>query len=176
MNNRILFIQGGGDEGYEADKKLVASLQTALGETYEVHYPQMLSDETLTDFGWLHQIGKEIANSTGNVILVGHSLGASLLLKYLSENEIKKDYDQYTTAAAKLLSAMQDVSDSNTDAQMRKLKEIMQDGKINYNKSDLQNERCRQCARLYHHPRFPLRSIKPGQHHSIRLSKILFAL
>jgi len=95
MNNRILFIQGGGDEGYEADKKLVASLQTALGETYEVHYPQMLSDETLTDFGWLHQIGKEIANSTGNVILVGHSLGASLLLKYLSENEIKKESGRF---------------------------------------------------------------------------------
>jgi predicted alpha/beta hydrolase family esterase len=91
MNRRVLFIQGGGHEGYEADKKLVASLQTALGETYEVHYPQILSDETLSDFGWLPQIGKEIANITGNVILVGHSLGASLLLKYLSENEIKKE-------------------------------------------------------------------------------------
>jgi hypothetical protein len=46
---------------------------------------------------------------------------------FLPENEIKKDYDQYTTAAAKLLSAMQDVSDSNTDVQMLKLKELMQD-------------------------------------------------
>jgi hypothetical protein len=46
---------------------------------------------------------------------------------FLPENEIKKDYDQYMTAAAKLLSAMQHVSDSNTDAQMHKLKELMQD-------------------------------------------------
>ena len=90
MNNCVLFIQGGGGEGYEADKKLVASLQAALGETYEVRYPQIVSDETLSDFGWPPQIGKEIANIKGNVILVGHSLGASLLLKYLSENEIKK--------------------------------------------------------------------------------------
>ena len=88
MNNCVLFIQGGGGEGYEADKKLVASLQAALGETYEVRYPQIVSDETLSDFGWPPQIGKEIANIKGNVILVGHSLGASLLLKYLSENEI----------------------------------------------------------------------------------------
>ena len=90
MNNCVLFIQGGGDDGYEADKKLVASLQAALGETYEVRYPQLLSDETLSDFGWPRQIGKEIAKIKGNIILVGHSLGASLLLKYLSENEIKK--------------------------------------------------------------------------------------
>ena len=91
MNNCVLFIQGGGDDGYEADKKLVASLHAALGETYEVHYPEIPSDETVSDFGWPLQIGKEIADIKGNVILVGHSLGASLLLKYLSENEIKKN-------------------------------------------------------------------------------------
>ena len=90
MNNCVLFIQGGGGEGYGEDKKLAASLQAALGETYEVRYPQLVSDETLSDFGWSPQIGKEIANIKGNVILVGHSLGASLLLKYLSENEIKQ--------------------------------------------------------------------------------------
>ena len=44
MNNCVLFIQGAGDEGYEADKKLVASLQAGLGDTYEVRYPQILSD------------------------------------------------------------------------------------------------------------------------------------
>jgi len=91
MNNCVLFIQGGGDEGYEADKKLVASLQAALGESYEVRYPQMLSDETLPDFGWLRQIDNEIANIKGDIILAGHSLGASLLLKYLSETEVKKN-------------------------------------------------------------------------------------
>ena len=46
---------------------------------------------------------------------------------FLPENEVKKDYDQYMTAAAKLLFAMKDVSDSNTDAQMHKLKELLQD-------------------------------------------------
>ena len=87
---KILFIHGGDDDGYKADAKLAASLQEALGATYEVRYPQMPSDEAAPDFGWLQQIGKEIAAIKGKVILVGHSLGASLLLKYLSENEVTK--------------------------------------------------------------------------------------
>ena len=90
MNNTILFIQGGGNGGYRADAKLVNSLQAALGKTYEVHYPEMHTDEALPDFGWLRQIGQQIANIKGNIILVAHSLGASFLLKYLSEHKIKK--------------------------------------------------------------------------------------
>jgi hypothetical protein len=54
---KILFIQGGGEGGYEADDALVASLQAALGSTYTVDYPRMPSDENLPDFGWLQQIG-----------------------------------------------------------------------------------------------------------------------
>lgn len=90
MRKQILFIQGGGDGGYEADAKLVASLQNALGEDYQIIYPQMQTDDTAPDFGWLKQIGEEIAKLRDDVILVAHSLGASLLLKYLSENKISK--------------------------------------------------------------------------------------
>jgi len=95
MNNKklkknILFVQGGGDGAHEADAKLVASLQAALGPDYDVHYPKMQTDEAAPDFGWLAQIGKEISGIQNEVILVAHSLGASMLLKYLSENEIKK--------------------------------------------------------------------------------------
>lgn len=86
MKKQILFIQGGGNDGYEADAKLVNYLRAALGNTYEVHYPPMPSDVTLPDFGWTQQIAKEIALIDGDIILAGHSLGASMLLKYLSEN------------------------------------------------------------------------------------------
>lgn len=93
MSKHVLFIQGGGNGGYEADAKLVASLRKALRTDYKVHYPKMLSDETVTDFGrqWLKQIGNEISSVKGEVILAGHSLGASMLLKYLSENKIRKN-------------------------------------------------------------------------------------
>jgi len=90
MKKQVLFIQGGGSDGYEADAKLAASLQQALGNGYEVIYPEMQTDDTAPDFGWLRQIGEEIGKLRDNVILVAHSLGASLLLKYLSENNMSK--------------------------------------------------------------------------------------
>ena len=90
MSTQILFIQGGGNGGYEADAKLAASLRSTLGSSYELKYPQMISDESLKDFGWLQQIGKAISVIKSEMILVGHSLGASMLLKYLSENKIKE--------------------------------------------------------------------------------------
>jgi serine hydrolase len=93
MSKHVLFIQGGGNGGYEADAKLVASLRKALRTAYKVHYPKMLPDETVPDFGrrWLKQIGKEISSVKGVIILTAHSPGASMLLKYLSENKIKKN-------------------------------------------------------------------------------------
>ena len=90
MNKLVIFIQGGGEDGYEADAKLVASLRIALGETYKIHYPQMPSEDTLPDFGWIEKIGREISLAKDKIILVGHSLGASMLLKYLSESRIQK--------------------------------------------------------------------------------------
>lgn len=90
MRNHILFIQGGGNGGYEADEKLVASLRSALGPAYEINYPQIIPDESKKDYGWLQQIGKAISGSKNEMILVGHSFGASMLLKYLSENKIKE--------------------------------------------------------------------------------------
>src|SRR5512133_2277706 len=90
MSKPVIFIQGGGERGYEADTKLAASLQEALGEGFEVRYPQLITDVTLSDFGWPQQIGKEMDRIRDDVFLVGHSLGASLLLKYLSENKNTK--------------------------------------------------------------------------------------
>lgn len=90
MKKRVIFFQGGGgQEDYDADAQLVASLKSNLGPDYLVHYP-FLSDEDTPDFGRGNQIGHEISVSEEGVILVGHSLGASMLLKYLSENKVSK--------------------------------------------------------------------------------------
>jgi predicted alpha/beta hydrolase family esterase len=90
MNMHVLFIQGGGgEEDYAADAKLVASLHEGLGKSYLIHYP-LLPDESEPDFGRKKQIGKEISLIKGEIILVAHSLGASMLLKYLSEIRIRK--------------------------------------------------------------------------------------
>ncbi len=90
MSKHILFIQGGGEGGYEADAALVASLQTALGREFVIHYPEIKSDESAPDFGWTQQIGEKISEAKSDIILVGHSFGASMILKYLSEHSITK--------------------------------------------------------------------------------------
>ena len=87
MKKQVLFIQGGGEDGYQADKVIVELLQEALKENYEVLYPQIPSDDQAPDFGWPGHIGKEIAALKDGFVLVAHSLGASMLLKYLSEND-----------------------------------------------------------------------------------------
>ncbi|ABG59577.1 alpha/beta hydrolase [Cytophaga hutchinsonii] len=89
MKKNILFIQGGGEGGYEADKHLVASLQQALGKDYAIQYPELSSDETAPDFGWPQQIGTLLSKTDDEIILAAHSLGASMLLKYLSEYVVK---------------------------------------------------------------------------------------
>jgi len=86
----ILFIQGGGAGAHLEDESLAVSLQEALGVEYDLCYPQM-ADESQPDIRtWKTQIGRELAALDGKVILVGHSLGGAALLKYLSEEDVKK--------------------------------------------------------------------------------------
>ncbi|SIN76804.1 alpha/beta fold hydrolase [Chitinophaga niabensis] len=91
MKKQVLFIHGGGDDGYGEDAKLAASLQKELGEDYEIIFPEMPSIDDSPDFGWLKKIGKEIGQLKEDAIWMGHSLGASMLLKYLSENKVSKN-------------------------------------------------------------------------------------
>jgi predicted alpha/beta hydrolase family esterase len=90
MNKQVLFIQGGGEGAYEEDEKLVAYLRSALGAVYEVRYPQMPNESDPDYESWKAQIKKELAVLQSEMILIGHSLGSSFLLKYLAEEKIEK--------------------------------------------------------------------------------------
>lgn len=90
MRKEILFIQGGGEGAYEADGKLADSLQRALGADYDVKYPRMPNEGDPDYAAWKPRIGQELAGLAGDVILVGHSLGGYMLLKYLSEERAPK--------------------------------------------------------------------------------------
>lgn len=109
VSKQVLFIQGAGDVGYEGDLALVASLRTALGKDYKVSYPEMPADEE-PHFGskWPEAIGKALSSFDGEVILAGHSLGASMLLKYLSENKVKSEIAGVFLIAAPYWSGNQD--------------------------------------------------------------------
>lgn len=90
MTKHVIFFHGGGgQQDYDADEKLAASLKLNLGATYLLHYP-FLPEGDAPDLGRREQIDREISASEDGVILVGHSFGASMLLAYLSENKIKK--------------------------------------------------------------------------------------
>lgn len=87
MRKRVLFVHGGGKGAYEEDRKLAASLQDALGADYDVRCPKM-PDEDSPEYGaWRDRISQELAALHDEVFLVGHSLGGSILLKYLTEEE-----------------------------------------------------------------------------------------
>lgn len=89
MKRQVLFIQGAGEGAYEEDEKLAASLQDALGTEYNVRYPKMPEEENSGYEAWKAQISKALAALDDGVILVGHSIGSSMLLKYLTEENIE---------------------------------------------------------------------------------------
>jgi len=86
----VLFIHGAGQGAYEEDGLLVASLQSALGPGYEVRYPKMVNEEGPEYADWKPQIASELDALDGEVFLVGHSVGGSVLLKYLSDERVEK--------------------------------------------------------------------------------------
>ncbi|MBC7870717.1 MAG: alpha/beta hydrolase [Chitinophagaceae bacterium] len=90
MTKHVLFIQGAGTGAFEEDKKLAASLRKALGIDYELHYPAMLDEDNAPYQQWKQQIEQELAAMQGPIILVGHSVGASVIIKCMSETEVKK--------------------------------------------------------------------------------------
>ncbi|MCB0164156.1 MAG: alpha/beta fold hydrolase [Anaerolineae bacterium] len=89
MKKDVLFIHGAGQGAYEEDGKLVASLQQALGTGYAIRYPKVEEENPELEV-WQAQIEEELAAFDNGSILVGHSFGGSILLKYLSEHTLEK--------------------------------------------------------------------------------------
>jgi len=90
MNNHILFIHGAGEGAYKADALLTRSLQQELGSGYEVRYPVMPNEANAPYDLWKRKIEKEITIMLDPIVLVGHSVGASHLIKILTEIGIPK--------------------------------------------------------------------------------------
>src|SRR6185436_12710477 len=79
----VLFIHGAGTGAYAADRLLADSLQRSLGVDYEVQCPQMPDEDDASYPAWKAEIDSRLAAMSGAVALVGHSVGGSVLLKYL---------------------------------------------------------------------------------------------
>ena len=90
MNKQVLFFHGGGEGAYAQDKKLAENLQNVLGAAYDVRCPKMPDEVSPNYEAWKDTIARELAALDGEVVLVGHSLGAFVLLRYLTEEAVAK--------------------------------------------------------------------------------------
>lgn len=83
---QVLFIQGGGAGVHdEWDDKLVNSLSRELGEGYEVRYPRMPDEDDPSHARWSPAIRREVAELEDDAVVVGHSVGGTILIHALAE-------------------------------------------------------------------------------------------
>jgi predicted alpha/beta hydrolase family esterase len=101
MRRPVLFIQGGGEGAHdEWDQALVESLACELGPDYEIQYPR-LPDEANPDYlRWKEALGQELTRLHEAAILVGHSIGATILISALAEEPDLPVRGVYLLAAA----------------------------------------------------------------------------
>lgn len=83
---QVLFIQGGGAGTHdEWDDKLADSLQRKLGDAYEIRYPRMPEEDDPSYAAWGPAISEALAALESGAIVVGHSVGGTLLIHRLAE-------------------------------------------------------------------------------------------
>lgn len=83
---QILFIQGAGAGTHDDwDDKLVESLSRVLGDGYEVRYPRMPDEDDPSQATWSTAIRRELAALADGAVVVGHSVGAAILINALAE-------------------------------------------------------------------------------------------
>lgn len=90
MNKQVLFVQGGGDGAHDVDAKLVESLRKALGQGYDIRYPEMPNESKPDYSSWKLHLIKEITALGDDLILVAHSIGATILINALAQSKPKR--------------------------------------------------------------------------------------
>jgi predicted alpha/beta hydrolase family esterase len=83
---QLLFIQGAGHGTHDDwDSKLVHSLQDALKESVEIRYPRMPGEDDPSYGLWKPVLEQEIRALPSGAVLVGHSVGGTVLIRFLTE-------------------------------------------------------------------------------------------
>ena len=90
-NKQVLFIQGGGAGAHdEWDNKLVDSLKRELGPGYNVRYPHMPNEADPSYSMWKAALAEEITGLDDGAVLIGHSIGGTILINALAEAPPKR--------------------------------------------------------------------------------------
>ena len=86
VKHQLLFVQGGGKGTHDTwDNKLVESLEHALGPTYAIRYPRMPREDNPTYARWKAALTRHFARLADGAIVVGHSIGGTILLRTLAD-------------------------------------------------------------------------------------------
>jgi predicted alpha/beta hydrolase family esterase len=86
VQHQVLFIQGGGEGSHDKwDNKLAENLAEELGPDYELRYPRMPNEGDPRYALWKAALKNEFAKLDDRAILVGHSIGGTILINVLVE-------------------------------------------------------------------------------------------
>ncbi len=98
---QLLFVQGGGPRVHDQwDDKLVESLGRQLGAAFEIRYPCMPHEEDPQYAQWKPALEQELAALDDDAILVGHSIGATILVNVLAEQSTARKFGALVLVAA----------------------------------------------------------------------------
>jgi predicted alpha/beta hydrolase family esterase len=89
MTNNVLFIHGAGDQsGAYSSGPLVAALRARLPAGTRFAAPIMPKPDEPDAAAWEAALGKHLRRQQAPLVLVGHSLGGSMILKQLADHGI----------------------------------------------------------------------------------------
>ena len=98
---QVLFVQGGGEGVHDRwDNQLVDSLRGELGPAYDVRYPVMPNEADPKYAVWKRALQTELAALEPGAIVIGHSVGGTILIHVLAEPSPRSDLGAICLIAA----------------------------------------------------------------------------
>lgn len=86
MRKEIFFIHSAGpQEDHAGSTGLIRSLKESLSNNYMLHHPSMPDPENPRYLEWKMMLQSTLPVGGNKVVIIGHSLGGSVVVKYLSE-------------------------------------------------------------------------------------------
>ncbi|WP_316810287.1 alpha/beta fold hydrolase [Pedobacter heparinus] len=88
MSYKILLIQGAGQVTRAEEQVIVDALNAKLGDDFNMLLPAIKGADNPTYRAWETALVTNLNSLSGKVILLGHSFGASVILKHFSKEPV----------------------------------------------------------------------------------------
>lgn len=88
MSYEILLIQGAGEVTRAEEQEILDALNAKLGDDFNMLLPAIKDADNPTYAAWETALVTNLNSLSGKVILLGHSFGASVILKHFSKEPV----------------------------------------------------------------------------------------